>query len=370
MYPRFLRFIDEAHRDGVMGDTRYAVALSKARKLDRFLRINGQSSIPVRAFTNEMVLKFRQFIQNEYQYVLLYPGLYPRGAGHRPPQKRLRDTTVVHDLKLLQAFFAELENTGEIDRSPFRRISVEKRRHMMHVMYDAPIFLRAEELKQVMATPVPAELQRAKDIFVLNCAIGCRISDLLRMTMDKVAVSEDGIPYVHYIPSKTSKMQTTNLEVMTPLIESALEIVLRTRLELFGQRTDRRSAGERDGRNLKYQKQVYNQALRRLLEYCGIDRPVCLYDSELGDNVYRPLYEVASSKLARKTHVDMLTKVQINYYAAGLHRAGSDAVFRYTSLELADRFALLNAAFGESDYRVDKELRIITKTNDAGQSWH
>ena len=27
-------------------------------------------------------------------------------------------------------------------------------------------------------------------------------------------------------------------------------------------------------------------------------------------HVYRPLYEVASSKLARKTHVDLLTKVQ------------------------------------------------------------
>jgi hypothetical protein len=50
----------------------------------------------------------------------------------------------------------------------------------------------------------------------------------------------------------------------------------------------------------------------------------------------------------------MLTKVQINYYAAGLHREGSGAVFRYTSLELADRFALLNAAFGTVDYRVDR----------------
>ena len=53
-----------------------------------------------------------------------------------------------------------------------------------------------------------------------------------------------------------------------------------------------------------------------------------------GDNVYRPIYEVASSKLARKTHVDMLNKVQINYYAAGLHREGS------------------KAAFGEEEYRV------------------
>ena len=39
-------------------------------------------------------------------------------------------------------------------------------------------------------------------------------------------------------------------------------------------------------------------------------------------------------------------KVQDDYYAAGLHRKGSDAVFRYTSLELTDRYALLRAAFG------------------------
>ena len=234
-------------------------------------------------------------LYDEYTYVPLYPELYPRHSGHRPPKQRMRDTMVVHDLKLLQAFVAELENTREIRRSPFRSISVEKRRMMMHVMYDTPIFLRADELRRVIKTEVPADLQWAKDLFVLNCAIGCRISDLLSLTMDKVAVSDDGIPYVHYIPRKTAKIQSSNQEVITPLIAPALEIV----------------------------------------------------NPELGDNVYRPIYEVASSKLARKTHVDMLTKVQINYYAAGLHRNGSDAVFRYTRLELADRFALMRAAFGE-----------------------
>ena len=208
----------------------------------------------------------------------------------------------------------------------------------MHVMYDAPIFLKADELRRVMQTAVPPELQQTKDIFVLNCALGCRISDLKRLTMDKVAVSEEGIPYVHYIPSKTARLLAMNQEIQTPLITSALEIVQRTRLAF-------------NGHNPKYEKQVYNKNLRRLLEYCGIDRRVCLYDSERGDNIYKPLYEVASSKLARKTHVDMLTKVQINYYAAGLHREGSGAVFRYTSLELKDRYTLLLAAFGEADCR-------------------
>ena len=81
------------------------------------------------------------------------------------------------------------------------------------------------------------------------------------------------------------------------------------------------------------------------MRLCGITRQVSIYNHELGENIYKPLYEVATSKLARKTHIDMLNKVQINFYAAGLHRAGSDAVFRYTNLELADRYQLLKAAF-------------------------
>lgn len=330
---RLRRYLEEAYRDGVIGQGRYTVLMGKARKLQRFLVIKGLSGISAREFTADLLLEYRQFIYDEYLYAAQFPQLYPSGGGKHAPQRRCKDTTVVHDLKALQAFFRELEDTGEIRRSPFKKISFEKRKSIMHVMYDAPVFLKAEELKQVMKTVVPPELQQTKDLFVLNCALGCRISDLKRLSMDKVAVSEEGIPYVHYIPSKTARSQAVNQEVQTPLIEPALEIVKRTKLAF-------------NGHNPKYEKQVYNKNLRLLLKFCGIDRPVCLYDSERGDNVCRPLYEAASSKLARKTHVDMLTKVQINYYVAGLHREGSEAVFRYTQLELADRYKLLKAAFG------------------------
>ena len=329
---RLMRYIEESYRDGVIGHGRYMVLLGKARKLQRFLTIKGLSAISAREFTSDLLLEYRQFIYDEYQYVTKFPELYPKGEGRHAPARRCKCTTVVHDLKALQAFFRELEDTGEIRRSPFKKISFEKRRSIMHVMYDAPFFLKAEELRRVMATGGPPELQWVKDVFVLNCALGCRIGDLLRLTMDKVAVSDEGIPYVHYIPSKTARSQGTNHEIQTPLIEPALEIIRRTQLAFIGH-------------NPKYEREVYNKKLRNLLEYCGIDRPVCLYDHVLADNIYRPLYEVASSKLARKTHVDMLTKVQINYYAAGLHQPGSDAVFRYTNLELKDRYKLLQAAF-------------------------
>lgn len=334
---RLQRYLEESHRDGVIGAGRYSVLQGKARKLQRFLTIKGLSGLCAREVTPELLLEYRQFIYDEYLYVPQFPQLYPSGNGRHAPRKRCKGTTVVHDLKALQAFFRELEDTGEIRKSPFRRISTEKRRSIMHVMYDAPFFLKADELSLVMETPVPADLQWVKDIFVLNCALGCRISDLKRLTMDKLAVSPEGIAYVHYLPSKTAR--DSRREIHTPLIKPALEIVRRTRLAF-------------NGHNPNYEKQLYNKALRRLLQHCGINRRVCLFDPLLGDNVYRPLYEVASSKLARKTHVDMLTKVQINYYAAGLHREGSDAVFRYTSLDLSDRFSLLNAAFGTEDYRL------------------
>ena len=350
---RLTRFLDESYRDGVIGQGRYSVLQGKARKLQRFLTIKGLSAITPREFTTDLLLEYRKFIYDEYLYVHQFPELYPPGEGRHAPRQRCKDTTVVHDLKALQAFFRELEDTDEISHSPFRKISGERRRSIMHVMYDAPFFLKADELRRVMTTEVPGDLQWAKDIFVLNCAIGCRIGDLLSLSMDKVAISEDGIPYVHYVPRKTARMMTVYQEIVTPLIRPALEIIRRTRLELMVNKPH-------------YGKQRYNKALRELLRTCGINRAICLYDSERGDNVYRPIYEVASSKLARKTHVDMLNKVQINYYAAGLHREGSDAVFRYTKLELADRFALLNAAFGEQDYRVDKGLRVLVDAKDAG----
>ena len=333
LYKRLVQYLEDARRDGMMGLGRYNVMLSKARKLLRFLIIKGLSGISAREFTADLLLEYRSFIYDEYLYVPRFPHLYPCGGGKHAPRRRCKQTTVVHDLKALQAFFRELEDTGEIRRSPFRKISGERRRSIMHVMYDAPVFLKADELRRVMKTPVPRELQQTKDIFVLNCALGCRIGDLKRLTMDKVAVSDECIPYVHYIPSKTARAQITNQEIQTPLIQPAMEIVQRTQLDF-------------NGHNPKYEKQVYNKLLRQLLEFCGINRLVCVYDAERADNVYRPIYEVATSKLARKTHVDMLTKVQINYYAAGLHREGSNAVFRDTRLELKDRYALLNAAFG------------------------
>ena len=99
--------------------------------------------------------------------------------------------------------------------------------------------------------------------------------------------------------------------------------------------------------------------VKSLLQYYKIDRKVAQYNEESKQNEYIELYKVASSKLARKTHVDLMNKVQVDMYAAGLHKAGSTAVQRYTNMELKDRFALMNVAFEQTSYQVNSTFLII-----------
>ena len=116
-----------------------------------------------------------------------------------------------------------------------------------------------------------------------------------------------------------------------------------------------------DQQDRNYSVTVYNRELRKLLKFCRLDRPVAKFNEDKGENEYFPLYEVASSRLARKTHVDIMNKVQINAYVAGLHAEGSDAVFRYTNLELTDRFALMNVAFSQKAYHVNPDMTLVKR---------
>ena len=345
---RFRRYIEEAFRDGIIGEHRHMHYDAMVRRMERFLHIKGHSNLMPEQFDVKMLMDYRQFIADEYLYVDKYPKLYQKEGRKRFPTKRISNNSVVHEMKGLRAFLNELENTDEIFKSPFRKISRERFKSMMRLKNDEPFFLRKQELKLVIETEVPEDLQTAKDVFILNCCIGARISDFFNFTMDKVSVSPEGIPYIHYIPHKTMKEMETMVEIKTPLVRIAYEIVMRTQFKF-------------DQQDRNYSVSVYNRELRKLLKFCRLDRPVAKFNEEKGENEYFPLYEVASSRLARKTHVDIMNKVQINAYVAGLHAEGSDAVFRYTNLELTDRFALMNVAFSQKAYHVNPDLTLVKR---------
>ena len=343
---RFKKYADSALKAGIIGDNRYKHIIVVADKLDRFVTINGISGITADEFTIDHLMDFRLFLFDEYLYVKKYPKLYEQVSERNKPKARLSMNTVTSQLKMLSTFFTELEDTDEIRKSPFRKMGKEKRKAVMKTKYDDPFFLRKEELQAIMKAKIPAGYEDTRDAFLVQCAFGCRISDFSQMSMNTISVSEDGIPYVSYLPQKTAGSQDSNTEVQTPIVRYAFDIIKRTNFEFPILKNIYGEFG-------------FNAKIKSLLQICKINRPVAQYNEETKKNEHVPLYKVGSSKLARKTFVDMMAKVQVNQYASGLHKVGSSAVNRYTMMELKDRFALMNAAFGQKPYRVDSELNII-----------
>jgi len=342
---RFRKYADDALKYGIVGEARYKHITIVADKLERFLIINGISAITAPEFTESHLMDFRDFIYNEFEYVDKFPKMYEKMSKRNKPSERLSMNTVATQLKMLQTFMNELENTDEINKSPFRKLGKERRRVVMKTRYDDPVFLRKEELLKVMNTEVAENMKCTKDAFLLQCALGCRISDFQLMSMETISVSPEGIPYVHYIPKKTADEQVGNEEVVTPIVRYAFDIIKKTGFEFPILKNIYGESG-------------YNAKIKSLMRICKIDRKVPQFNEETKKNEYLPLYKLSSSKLCRKTHVDIMNKVQVDMYAAGLHKEGSSAVTRYTLMEIKDRFALMNAAFGQEPYKVDKKLNI------------
>lgn len=330
----FWSLTEKQLQDGVIGPSRYKHSVVIWKALERFFEIFGYTNIRAEEITPELLMEFRNFFVDEYRYVGSYAHLYQGMKTCNIPHKPRGNNTVVTALNRLQAVFAELECKDLVLKSPFRKLGKERRRIVMRERYDEPVYLLKDEFLSVLHCRVPDEYQEVKKVFLLQTALGCRISDFRNLKKENVSISSEGIPYVHYLPLKTLKRQNDYREICTPLIKYAYDMVLK---DGFSYKIPNQLSG----------KEGYNQKLKELMKLCGIDRLCTVFDEVQNRNRYVPLFELASSKLCRKTHIDLMNKVQINKYAAGLHQYGSSAVDRYTSMELKDRFILMCAAFDQ-----------------------
>ncbi len=348
LYSRFVRFVNSQKQHGIVGSSRIVTYRTVADKLFRYLTIFNKLQYVPADFNTEDILEFRGFIINECQYVGEYPELYRNLDGRSLPTKPLNQNSATLKLRALSAFFNELENCDEIQKSPFRRLSKTRRQESLREQYDEPFALSAEEFMTVMNTNVPEDLREVKEVFLLHCSLGCRIGDFMRLDMGNVAVTEDGIPYLHYIARKTAKTATGRKEKTTPIMLFAIDIIRRRKF-----RFDVFSRCEAKGRI------IYNEKIKQLLRHCKINRPISRYNEATQKMEGIPLYQLATSKLCRKTHIDIASKIQINMYATGLHEVGSAAVEHYSKLQIPDLFRLLCLSFDQPQYQVDKDLNII-----------
>lgn len=336
----FEKYIDDRLKDNLIVESRAKMYRTTLRYVRRFFMVMYKiKDMNVDKFTTDVLCEFRRFYIDEYKYVDMYPDIYSLESPRDIPSEERNHNTASSRLAQLKAFFNELECKDIIVKSPFRKLDKQRKTEFMKQTYEQPICLSLDELLQIRKTDVPETLKDTKNAFLLQCALGCRISDFVTLSMNNIGV-ENGIPYVSYIPQKTKRVSF--IEVKTPLVRFAFDIV---KEYSFSFDILRNRSGQ-DG---------YSKRLKDLLQLCNINRKV------KSEGKYKPLYETASTKLGRKTLTNITVKYQLNPYTTGLHKEGSDAVQRYISeMTIYERFCMLSAAFNEEQYRVDDNLNIIS----------
>lgn len=347
----FQQYVNVWLETGVIGDGRkkhYDVII---RELQRFFIINNIDGCLVESFNKDMLLNFREFLRIEHTLVDEYPGLYINLNERNKPSKERSQNTIAGKLLLLQTFMNELESNDIIPISPFRKVSKGIKKSIMKQQYDEPICLTKEEFSEILNKNCSDTLKRVRDIFIVQCCFGCRVGDFRRLKWDNISI-ENNIPYIHYLPQKTIKKGDVRIEIKTPIIRIAYEILKKYRNEMDSTFL---LPYYPDGNG----ETGYNYQIKMLLQYCDISRKVPIYNTEEAKNEYKPIYDIGSSKLARKTFVDLMNKVQIDKYAAGLHSRNSNSVARYTNLGIKEQFVLMCAAFGCEPYKVNDKLEVL-----------
>ena len=195
--------------------------------------------------------------------------------------------------------------------NPFNAYSVPKE------IYGTPLYITIEERNKLYNTEFGEPLATQRDIFVFQCCIGCRVSDLWAMTKASII---DGA--VEYIPRKTKEGNPVTVRV--PLNKQASEIVEKYK--------------DFEGKSLFpfTSQQEYNRSIKEIFEAAEINRMVTVLNPTTREEEKRPISEVASSHMARRTFVGNLYKKVKDPNAIGElsgHAEGSRAFKRYRTID-------------------------------------
>lgn len=275
----------------------------------------------VDSITADDLREFKEWLLAEHTYGELYPVFYRDIHPNKYAQVRSENTVTGYFYRIRTVIKWCVKN-GMTRNNPFDRYQVAQQ------MYGDPFYLTLEERDKVYyadlskLNPVYAVY---RDIFMFQCLIGCRVSDLASLTRANVV---DGC--VEYIPQKTKGVRAGTVRV--PLNRKALDILERYKelktalLPHFCQGT-------------------YNKRIKDVLKYVGIDRMVMTLNPKTRQEEMRPLYEVASTHTARKTFIGNLYKqVKDPNLIASMsgHTEGSRAFARYRQIDDEMKKELVN----------------------------
>ena len=297
----------------------YRVLAAHLKRYECFFQMSRDSSfvLDLQSINRDVIEDFRQFLQNEHELQNEYPRIFEKVLKLHPTTIGPRGSnTIVDFLKKLRAVTNWLIDIGDLSSDPFKGVKVGAE------SYGTPYYLTSQEIERLATFDLSNHsnsLQIQRDIMVFHCACGARVSDLMRLTEDNIG--EDGI--LRYSPSKTK--DETGALCRVPLNQRALDLV-----EIY-------RGKDPHGRLFPFiSEQKYNERIKEILQICGIDRKISWRNPTTGEDEMRPIYEVASSHMLRRSFVGSVYKAVKDPNLIGAmsgHAPGSKAFDRYREIQ-------------------------------------
>lgn len=304
--------------ENTLADDSYKHHLGNIDKISRYERFQHEVlhrrgfKLCIDTITADDLREFKSWLQEEHNLAGQYPLFYKDVQKQKYEQIRSENSITGYFYRI-RTVVKWCIKRGLTRNNPFDQYQITQ------PMYGDPFYLTLEERDRIYyadLSSLGATHPVYRDIFMFQCLIGCRVSDLNRLTKANVV---DGC--VEYIPQKT-KMEHTNT-VRVPLNQKALDILERYKdLE--------------DALLPRFSHFGYNKKIKEILKYVGIDRMVRVLDPKTREDVARPLYEVATTHTARKTFIGNLYKqVKDPNLIASMsgHSEGSRAFVRYRKID-------------------------------------
>lgn len=232
-----------------------------------------------------MLKAIERFMRKEHLIVKRQPSI-AQGPGRAGRTRPKGQNTVNDRMKLMKAVMSWAVKTRRISANPFDTF-VRSRN-----VYGTPFYLTLDERRKVEQHDFSDNPRMAlqRDIFIFQCCVGCRVSDLMGLTESNIINGE-----LNYVAKKTRDGRPVTIKV--PLNRTARDILDRY--------------ADPDCHSLfpeVYSRMGYNHIIKDILKSAGITRKVVVIDPLTRQSVCRPIYEVASSHMARRTFIGNIYK--------------------------------------------------------------
>ena len=326
---RLSKLVEEyiSHKDF---DKRQATSVrglvGKIERFERFqrnVRKKKDYTMNVDNFTVDDLEAFQHYLIHENEYYHQYPQLY-LGMDKWTAGTKRSDNTLHTVFTRLRTVVRWCIHQGITKNNPFDVFEIPK------AIFGTPFFLTIEERDRIWSHDFSnsPHLAMFRDMFIFQSLVGCRSSDLFKFTFENI---HKGV--LSFVPQKTKKKTTVSVQV--PLNSKAMAILRKHK------------AGKKVSDNIFPRKQMndYNLAIRAILKKCGINRTVTILNGKTNENEQKPISEVASSHMARRTFIgNLYKKVKDPLLISSLtgHVNGSRAFARYREIDEETKLELVN----------------------------